>query len=391
MPDDPARTGVTHRDDDLQVTGVDDGGEPTAAMPPVGHGSMPASPPADLVATAPPHPSADDDDVAFWLLPAPPRPIVARAQPRPSTEPSPHPSTRPSTQPSTRAGRRAVAASPVPAQAPDDRPLADRLFASARPDVTRAVDRGGPAPVPARSPRAGSSAPTAGRLLDRFTAAVAPVLDRVGHRVVDRTRAVPAAWLVAAAAAAVAVVVVLGSLAVLGGGDEPAARTPSPAPSTTPTRVDAALVTASASSTQDPAGRTTYDAANTLDGKPTTAWNSHGAQDGPGPGITLTYSFEQPVDLRAISVTNGYQKTVTSKGKKVDLFAANARLKRVEVVTDTGRWTWDLKDAKAPQPLRRDFGTTSTVTIEIVSVYKGSRYEDVAVSDVAFTGVVQKS
>ncbi len=389
MPDETPWTGVTHRDD-LHATGADDGGEPTAAMPPVRHDPVAAAPPVAAVPGSAPRPSADEDEVPFWLLPAPARPAGPTVD-RPQQVP------RPPTLSPSRSGRRAVPPPAVP-DVPDERPpLADQVFAGAGRGETRVVEIDGTGSGPwspyappvrsarTRSARAASTGPAA-PLLDRVTAAVAPVVDRV----VDRARTLPPGWLVGVVAAAVALVVVLVSLTALGGGDEPTGQKPTPTVSVTPARIDAALVTASASSTQDRAGRTTYDAANTLDGKPSTAWNSDGAQDGPGPGITLTYGFDRPVDLRTITVTNGYQKTVTSDGEKVDLFAANSRLKRVTIVTDAGRWTWDLKDTKAPQPFRRDFGTTSTVTIEIVSVHEGSRYTDVGVSDVAFGGVVQK-
>lgn len=163
---------------------------------------------------------------------------------------------------------------------------------------------------------------------------------------------------------------------------------------TTPAPVVAAVaadgIRATASSTQAPEDGITYDAANTLDGNPATAWNSNGKKDGRGPGMTVTYTFSDPVDLRSITVLNGYQKVRTgSSGKKtVDLFQLNARVHRVRVVTDTGKWTWDLADSRDPQTLGREFGRTGTVRLQVVSVYRSDRYLDLALSEVSFTAAV---
>lgn len=160
-----------------------------------------------------------------------------------------------------------------------------------------------------------------------------------------------------------------------------------------PTPVVAAVaadgIRATASSTQTPEDGITYDAANTLDGNPATAWNSNGKKDGRGPGMTVTYTFSDPVDLRSITVLNGYQKVRTgSSGKTVDLFQLNARVHRVRVVTDTGQWTWDLADSRDPQTLGREFGRTGTVRLQVVSVYRSDRYLDLALSEVSFTAAV---
>ncbi|HYJ74933.1 MAG TPA: hypothetical protein VEV65_04995, partial [Kineosporiaceae bacterium] len=145
--------------------------------------------------------------------------------------------------------------------------------------------------------------------------------------------------------------------------------------------VDPSTVRAAASSTQDPDGGVTYGAANTLDGKPQTAWNS----DGRGVGASLTYTFDEPVDLRSLTVRNGYQKTLrTSGGATVDLFALNQRVRTFTVVTDSGRVSWDLRDDRAPQTLTHDFGRTRTVRLEVAAVYPSAKYRDLAVSDVTF-------
>jgi hypothetical protein len=142
--------------------------------------------------------------------------------------------------------------------------------------------------------------------------------------------------------------------------------------------VPVSTITATASTSQTRAGSITYVAANTLDGKPETAWNS----DGDGTGATLTYTFAGQVHLRTITMLDGYQKISKSAG---DLWSANARVKQVSVTSDAGNWTWDLNDTKAAQTFTQDLGTTSSVKLKIVSLYPGAKYRDTAISEVSFT------
>jgi hypothetical protein len=139
-------------------------------------------------------------------------------------------------------------------------------------------------------------------------------------------------------------------------------------------------VRAAASTTQQPDSGITYTAANTLDGRPETAWNS----DGQGAGATLVYTFAQPVDLRSITVLNGYQKVRAGTSGRVDLFPLNARVRTFTVVTDAGSATWTLRDDRAPQTLTHAFGPTRTVRLRVEAVYPSRKYKDLAVSEVRF-------
>jgi hypothetical protein len=191
---------------------------------------------------------------------------------------------------------------------------------------------------------------------------------------------------VLAVAGAAAALVLVGGAAVAGlrsgfadgGGGSPAAGTAAAADAVP---IDPSLVRASASSTQRADGAVSYAAANTLDGRRQTAWNS----DGQGVGATLTYTFSSPVDLRSLTVLNGYQKVLRgSSGATVDLYALNERVRTLTVVTDAGRVSWNLRDDRTPQTLTRDFGRTRTVRLEVTAVYPSARYRDLALSDVAF-------
>jgi hypothetical protein len=145
-------------------------------------------------------------------------------------------------------------------------------------------------------------------------------------------------------------------------------------------RLPADDVRAAADSTQQPDGRVRYAASNTLDGQPETAWNS----DGRGAGSTLVYTFGRPVDLRSITVRNGYQKVLAGSGGPVDLYPLNERVRTFTVITDGGSTTWTLRDDRAPQTLAHAFGRTRTVRLRVDEVYPSRKYKDLAVSEFAF-------
>lgn len=288
-------------------------------------------------------------------------------------------------------GRRAATAPPadaLPADAPpaDAPPAGVQLPGIQLPGIqlpgVETLDARPPRPRTSRrrpaTSRRGAAAP-----LDRARAGALEVADRV--------RDLPPAGRAGVAAAAFFVVLLL-VLVVRGlsGGnaaDPAAAVTASPSPTAAKAvRVPRGQVKVTASSTQARVGSVTYDAANTLDGKRDTAWNSNGDEDGPGEGITLTYTFAEPVDLRTIAVANGYQKTLGGTKPK-DLYTENSRLRRVTVTVDDGSFTWDLRDTRAVQSLTEEFGTTGSVTLTIVTVYPGAAHTDVGVSEVAFSAV----
>jgi Double zinc ribbon len=144
-------------------------------------------------------------------------------------------------------------------------------------------------------------------------------------------------------------------------------------------RVDPGSISASASSELPPADTVTYWIRNTLDGDTRTAWNNHSAADGSGVGETLTYRFSSPVHLVRIDLVNGYAKTA-------ELRADNGRIKGVVILTDRRSRTLrtTLSDTASRQRLDRDFGMTSKVTLRVTSIYRGARYTDLALSEIAF-------
>lgn len=151
---------------------------------------------------------------------------------------------------------------------------------------------------------------------------------------------------------------------------------PSAAP-TGPVKVDPATITATATSVLPP-DPDSYDASKTLDGDPATAWNSDGNNIGPGGRPVLTYTFAQPVRITRIEVRNGHQKNDR-------LYSSNRRVRTLIVTAGSVSHTFTLADEKAPQALDFDFGVeTRRISLQIGEVYAGSRYYDIALSEVSF-------
>jgi hypothetical protein len=136
--------------------------------------------------------------------------------------------------------------------------------------------------------------------------------------------------------------------------------------------------------------RTTYDAANMLDGDPATTWRAPGATD----GMTLTFTLAGPTELTQVGLVNGYAKTGKDGDRELDWYAGNRRVKAVVWGFDGGvKVRQQLKDTRDLQTLEVDPVTTSTVTLKIVRVTEpgsGPASRDfTAISEVSLSGVPQ--
>lgn len=151
-------------------------------------------------------------------------------------------------------------------------------------------------------------------------------------------------------------------------------------PSEAAPEVELSVAEASASSVLEPDGSVTYEPQRTLDGQPETAWND--GVDGDPTGEWLEYTFDAPVRIARIEVRNGYDKTVGD----LDLFDANARVRDLTIETDDTSTEAQLSDTREPQSIGGPTGAACRVRVVVDSVYKGSRFSDVAVSEVAFFG-----
>ncbi len=118
----------------------------------------------------------------------------------------------------------------------------------------------------------------------------------------------------------------------------------------------------------------------TIDGDLDTAWNSDSAPDD-GRGQTMTFRFTEPIDLRKVSIVNGY-------AKNANIYDANHRIRDLIITTDTMSRTVSLFDSTDEQEIAFEFGFTSKVEIEVTNVFTGSGFSDPALTaDLALTEI----
>lgn len=168
---------------------------------------------------------------------------------------------------------------------------------------------------------------------------------------------------------------------------------PAPTPSTnvpeadpTPDPVDlgASSLTARASSVLPPVESQglTYGPENLLDGDMNTAWSQDGSEGGVDPiGSWVAFDLPQTTDVMRVSIINGYVKSDESYGE-------NARARDIVISDGSGgsiRATLD--DVRSSQEIAVEFAGATTITITIESVYPGSDYEDVALTEVRLAGL----
>jgi hypothetical protein len=157
------------------------------------------------------------------------------------------------------------------------------------------------------------------------------------------------------------------------------AETSSSAAAPRPAKVDRSTMTARASSTLAPnqqLGRS-YNIENVLDSNLQTAWNSDGDKVGTGVGVVLTFRFAKPTHLIRLDFVNGY-------ARNTQLYKENGRVRGVQITTDSGTVNDELADRPIVQSLNHDFGTTSSVSITVTSVYPGDQFKDLALTEVGF-------
>ncbi|MGB0101693.1 MAG: hypothetical protein WBP61_15550 [Nocardioides sp.] len=147
-------------------------------------------------------------------------------------------------------------------------------------------------------------------------------------------------------------------------------------------------VPATAPPNQDTAGNpTTYDAANLLDGVPTTSWRMPG--DGTGEELTVTFADE--TRLSRVGLINGYAKTAQdAQGRELDWYHGNRRVLSVEWEFDDGTTVaQELDDTVEVQSVDVDVETTSVVLrlVSVSSPGSGPASRDfTAISDLSFAG-----
>ena len=118
----------------------------------------------------------------------------------------------------------------------------------------------------------------------------------------------------------------------------------------------------------------THYADRISDGSLTKAW-VEGAS-GVGIGESVTFKFDDEYRVEGMNINAGYQKTKS-------LYKKNARPKKIRVIFSDGTSEdFVLKDRYGKQMIEFSQPVdTEEITVEIKSVYRGSKYEDTVISE----------
>lgn len=128
------------------------------------------------------------------------------------------------------------------------------------------------------------------------------------------------------------------------------------------------------SSVLAPQGSNSYWPFHMFDENFDTAWNE--GSSGRGEGETLAWDFVEPTQVNRIRIINGYIKTNRT-------FTRNGRVQRVRITGSTGyAITHDLSDISSWQTIDlAGAGEQQWIQIEIVSIYRGTHYADLAITE----------
>lgn len=170
-----------------------------------------------------------------------------------------------------------------------------------------------------------------------------------------------------------------------------------PPPSATVPAGDPVDVAASATATAPAAAppnedafgnRTTYVAANMLDGRADTCWR----MAGDGTGVELTFQLAGPTTMTRVGMINGYAKNAVVGGRNLNWYVGNRRVLAAQWVFDDGT-TVDQPLGATKMMQTVDLGgpvTTSVVRLRLVAVSSPgtgrSARDYTAVSEVTLIG-----
>lgn len=121
-----------------------------------------------------------------------------------------------------------------------------------------------------------------------------------------------------------------------------------------------------------------YSPTNLFDSRRDFAW-AEGNAAGIGEGEILTFEFEKPVQITALEIRNGYQRSD-------DHFKSNARLKEFSFgAAGDLQKNYNLADRRSPQKIELTAPAKgSKFDLKIVSGFAGSKYKDLAISELLF-------
>lgn len=118
-----------------------------------------------------------------------------------------------------------------------------------------------------------------------------------------------------------------------------------------------------------------YVPANMVDNRLDTAWVE--GKKGNGEGEWIVVDLERARSVTAIELLNGYHKNA-------DIFAKNNRVREIKITMSNGySTTVELEDSGGVQKIALDEPQAVTwVQLTIQSVYRGTKYQDTALSEV---------
>lgn len=120
-----------------------------------------------------------------------------------------------------------------------------------------------------------------------------------------------------------------------------------------------------------------YRPKNLFDGKYDTAWVPNTLKATDGIGESLVIDFGPGVTFRGLEFLNGYHKNES-------IFLKNNRVRQIEITLPTGKpQVFDIEDGPDPMSFTLPQAVTvSWVRLRIISVHRGSKYHDTAISEV---------
>jgi hypothetical protein len=135
-------------------------------------------------------------------------------------------------------------------------------------------------------------------------------------------------------------------------------------------------ITITSSSTLAPQGKNSYAPGNVMDGNDRTAWVEGASGNGVGQWIKV--GFDSPAKISSIYFKNGY-------GKSASAFKKNARVRDIEISTQSGSYVRTVPDQRAEMkillPRKLADKKTKWVKLTIKSIYPGTKYKDTAITE----------
>lgn len=121
-----------------------------------------------------------------------------------------------------------------------------------------------------------------------------------------------------------------------------------------------------------------FDPQNLADGDLKSSWQTKGS----GPAW-LDIEFESPVQIVAFEIANGFQWNNAEYG---DLFTQNARVKQLTITAENApKQVFNIEDSRGWQTFDLSLNT-SKLRITVSQSTAGSRWKDIALSEIRFIG-----